>query len=100
ELAANDLLVEGERRVPVVYRGQHIRDDLRIDLLVNGKLIIEVKAVERLLPVHKAQLVTYLRLTGFPAGLLFNFNATSLRTGLHRADHPDVYAAKKAARLR
>jgi GxxExxY protein len=94
ELVANGLEIEVEVRVPVFYREQRIRDDLKIDILVNGRLIIEVKAVERLLPVHKAQVVTYLKLTGHPAGLLLNFNATSLRAGLHRLDHPDIYSRK------
>jgi len=99
ELVANDLEVEVEYRVPVFYRDQKIRDDLKIDILVNGRLIVEIKAVERLLPVHKAQVVTYLKLTGFPAGLLLNFNATSIRGGLHRLDHPDIYARKQKKRL-
>jgi hypothetical protein len=55
--------------------------------------------VERLHPVHEAQLITYLKLTGCPAGLLMNFNATSLRQGLRRLDHPDIYAEKKKVRL-
>jgi GxxExxY protein len=99
ELLANDLQVDVEHRVPVFYRNERIRDDLRIDILVNGRLIVEVKAIERLLPVHKAQVVTYLKLTGFPAGLLLNFNATSIRAGLHRLDHPDIYAQKRKERL-
>lgn len=98
ELAANDLEVSVEHRVPVFYREQKIRDDLKIDLLVNGRLIIEVKAVERIWPVHKAQVVTYLKLTGHPAGLLLNFNAPSLRAGLSRLDHPNLYVRKQKAR--
>jgi GxxExxY protein len=98
ELVANGLEVSVEHHVPLFYREQKIRDDLKIDILVNGRLVIEVKAVERLLPVHKAQVVTYLKLTGCPAGLLLNFNATSLRAGLHRLDHPDIYARKMQER--
>ena len=94
ELVANDLEVSVEHRVPVFYREQKIRDDLKIDILVNGRLIVEVKAVERLLPVHKAQVITYLKLTGCSAGLVLNFNATSIRAGMHRLDHPDIYARK------
>jgi GxxExxY protein len=99
ELVANGLIVEVERRVPIIYREQQIRDHLRLDILVNNLLVLEIKAVERLLAVHKAQLVTYRKLSGFPAGLLFNFNATSVRAGMHRLDHPDVYNAKKIARM-
>ena len=99
ELVANDLLVESERRVPIVYRDQRIRDDLRLDLLVDRRLVVEVKAVDRLHPVHIAQVVTYLKLSGFPAGLLLNFNTTSLRAGLRRLDHPEIYAGKQRERL-
>ena len=94
ELLANGFRVESERRVIVECRGQRVADDLMIDLLVEGCLVIEVKAVERLHPVHQAQVITYLKLTGFPAGLLMNFNATTLRAGLKRIDHPDKYIAK------
>src|SRR3954468_19655464 len=62
EFVANDLQVEVEHHVPVYYLGQRIRDDLKLDIRVNGRLIVEVKAVERLLPVHKAQVITYLKL--------------------------------------
>jgi len=94
ELLANGFRVESERRVIVEYRGQRVAGDLMIDLLVEGCLVIEVKAVERLHPVHQAQVITYLKLTGFPAGLLMNFNATTLRAGLKRIDHPDKYIPK------
>ena len=99
ELLSHGLPVETERQVPVVYKGERIRSDLRIDLLVAGRLVIEVKVIDRLHPVHQAQVITYLKLTGCPAGLLLNFNATSIRAGLKRLDHPDVCAQKLKARL-
>lgn len=99
ELVANGLLVEAERRVPVFYREQRIRDDLKIDLLVEGQLVVEVKCVEQLHPVHVAQVITYLKLSGFPAGLLMNFNTTSLRNGLRRLNHPEIYKRKREERL-
>jgi GxxExxY protein len=99
ELVANDLLVEVEQRVPIIYREQRLHDDLTLDLRVDGRLIVEVKAVERLHAVHIAQVITYLKLTGCPAGLLLNFNATSLTAGLRRLDHPNIYAEKRKARL-
>jgi GxxExxY protein len=73
ELLANQLRVEREREVAIVYRGETIRSRLRIDLLVEDQVIVEVKAVERSNPVYLAQLVTYLKMTGLPAGLLLNF---------------------------
>ena len=69
-----------------------------IDLIVEGRLIIEIKAIDRLLPIHQAQVITYLKLTGCEAGLILNFNATTIRAGLKRLDHPDVYIRKHAAR--
>jgi GxxExxY protein len=99
ELKALGLDVKVEERVPIVYRDQRVRGDLRIDLLVDGRLIVEIKVVDRLHPVFQAQVITYLKLTGCPAGLLLNFNATTLTAGLKRLDHPDLYAQKRAIRI-
>ena len=99
ELQANGVTVEVEKFVSITYRGQRVRSELRIDLLVDGRLVVEVKAVERLHPVHQAQVITYLKLSDCPAGLLFNFNALSVRAGLKRVDRPDLYAERRARRL-
>jgi len=98
ELRARGLTVELEKRVSIVYRDRIIRKGLRIDILVDGRLVIEVKAVDRIHPVHQAQIITYLKLANLPAGLILNFNATTMRAGIRRVDHPDVYAEKRAAR--
>ncbi len=98
ELTLAGIHVSCEHPVVIEYRGQRVRGDLRIDLLVDGRLVVEVKAADRLHPVHQAQVITYLKLTGCPAGLLLNFNAPSLRAGLKRLDHPTVYAEKLAAK--
>ena len=66
-----------------------------LDLLVNTSIVVELKAVESLHPVHSAQVITYLKLSGYPAGLLMNFNSTTLKAGLKRLDHPDRYVKKK-----
>ena len=76
------------------YKGQRIRSKLTVDLLVEKCIVVELKAVESLHPVHQAQVITYLKPTGCPAGLLLNFNATTLHAGLRRLDHPDRYAKK------
>lgn len=94
ELRTVGLHVEGHRRVPLKYRGQRVAADLLLDLLIERCIVVEVKAVERFHPVHQAQVITYLKLTGFPAGLLLNFNATTLTAGIRRLDHPDLYARK------
>jgi GxxExxY protein len=95
ELKAADMKVESKRRVRIEYKGQRATDDLTLDLVVDNRLVVEVKAVEKLHPIHIAQVVSYLKLTGYPAGLLINFNTTSLRNGgLKRLDHPDRYRRK------
>jgi len=94
ELRKQNLRAECERQVPLEYRGTLLSNFLRLDLLVDDSLVVEVKAVEHYHPVHLAQLVTYLKLTGYPAGLLMNFNVTSLKLGLRRAEHPDTYVKR------
>jgi GxxExxY protein len=84
ELTREHLRVESERSVTLEYKGQRIKGTLKLDLLVEGCVIVELKAVDRIHPIHLAQVITYLKLTGCPAGLLMNFNAASLRAGLRR----------------
>ncbi|MGH9200034.1 MAG: GxxExxY protein [Vicinamibacterales bacterium] len=98
ELVENRFAVERERCVPIEYKGRPIRSALKVDVLVSGILVVELKAVEALHPIHSAQVITYLKLTGCPAGLLMNFNATTLRAGLRRLDHPDRYLKKQELR--
>jgi GxxExxY protein len=69
--------------VELGYRGQPVGEG-RIDLLVGGSLVVELKAVETLLPLHEAQLLSYLKATGHPVGLLINFNVVALRRGVRR----------------
>lgn len=95
ELKTSDLNVETDVRVRIKYKRQSIRSELKLDLLVEGCVVVELKAVERFNPVYLAQVITYLKLTGFPVGLLMNFNTTSLRSGLRRLDHPDLYKKKQ-----
>lgn len=92
ELRSNQLHVESERPVFLTYKGERIKSKLVLDLLVEDSVVVELKAVESLHPVHQAQVITYLKLTGYHAGLLMNFNATTLRAGLRRLTHPDRYA--------
>ena len=94
ELRRSQLNVERERHVPLKYKGELIESQLKLDLLVEGRVIVEVKAVESLHPIHQAQVVTYLKLTGCPAGLLMNFNSIVLKSGLKRLHRPDLYVKK------
>ena len=82
ELASRGHQVEREQILPINYRGHTIPRAFRADLLVDRELLLELKAVETLLPVHRVQLVTYLRLLRLPLGLLINFNVDVLRSGL------------------
>jgi GxxExxY protein len=84
ELASEGLSVDSEVPVPLDYRGHRLDCGYRIDLLVERRVIVEVKAVERLQPIHEAQLLTYLRLAGKSIGLLLNFNSPYLRDGIKR----------------
>jgi GxxExxY protein len=78
ELRAVGLQVDRERRVAIRYRDQTVGNSLKVDLAVEDRLIVEIKAVERLHPVFMAQVITYLKLTGFPVGLLMSFNTEVL----------------------
>lgn len=73
EMQAKGLFVQRQVEVPVTYKGLEMRHPLRLDLLVNDVIIVEIKAIEGLLPVHKAQLLSYMKLAAKPKGLLINF---------------------------
>ena len=87
ELTDAGLCVERQRPVPLVYRGRQMTCGYRIDLLVENDLIVEVKAIERLEPVHSAQLRSHLKLAKRKLGLLINFNVKWLRDGIKRVVH-------------
>jgi len=84
ELTKNSLGVRRQVAIPVNYKGLHLDCSYRLDILVENSLIVELKAVERLLPIHTAQVLTYLRLTGLKIGLLLNFHTMALRDGIRR----------------
>ena len=75
---------EREKPLPLEYKGVRLECGYRLDLLVDGCAVVEIKAVEALAPVHDAQLLTYLRLGGWRVGLLINFNVAVLKNGIHR----------------
>ena len=84
ELKKCGLAVQSEVGLPVVYDGVRIEAAYRVDMIVEGTIVIELKAVATLLPIHKAQLLSYLRLGGYPAGLLINFHVVRLKHGITR----------------
>ena len=73
-----------QQPLPVVYKGVHLDCGYRLDVVVEGRVIVELKTVDHLLPIHDAQLLTYLRLAGIHTGLILNFNVPALRQGIKR----------------
>jgi GxxExxY protein len=95
ELTRKGLHVERQKSVIVTYRDTVIDNGFRIDLIVEDKLLIELKSVEKLAPIHGKQLLTYLRLMHLPLGLLMNFGAATFKEGIQRIlNHYDASAAK------
>jgi GxxExxY protein len=84
ELSRRGIRFRRQVEVPIEYDGFHIDCGFRLDLLVDECVIVEVKAVERLLPIHECQLLTYLRASRLRLGLLLNFNVSHLRNGIRR----------------
>jgi GxxExxY protein len=85
ELNKMGLQVQSEVGLPVLYRGQRVSaEGFRLDLLVEDLIVVELKSTEEIQPIHKKQLLTYLRLANKPLGLLINFNSTLLKNGITR----------------
>jgi iron complex transport system substrate-binding protein len=98
-LEQRGLLVERQKPIPIRYRGIELDEGFRLDLLVNGQLIIELKSVENIHPVHPKQLLTYLRLMNLPLGLLINFGAPLLKDGLQRVVNKHTNFASSRLRV-
>jgi GxxExxY protein len=87
------LPVERQKSVPIVFDGLQFADAFRADIVIDGRLIIEIKSVERIAPVHAKQLLTYIRLTKQPLGLLMNFGSETFRDGVKRVvNGPSAFA--------
>ena len=84
ELGLHGIEFQRQQPVPVVYKNKQLDCGFRIDLVVQDELIVEIKAATKLLPIHGAQLLTYMKLTGVSTGLLINFNVRLLKTGIRR----------------
>jgi GxxExxY protein len=84
ELEKRHLQVERQKPLPLVYEQVKLECGYRIDLLVEGSVVVEIKSVEALAPIHEAQIITYLKLTGCKLGLLINFNVPAVKDGIHR----------------
>ncbi|MFP4555857.1 MAG: GxxExxY protein [Bacteroidales bacterium] len=84
ELSSRNISFVSQSKLPINYKGKKLNKDFIIDILIENKLIVELKAVEKILPVHEVQLVTYLKLSGKKLGLLINFNEPLLKNGIRR----------------
>ena len=84
ELSQRGMFVERQKQLPIVYKKVVVDAAFRLDLVVDKRVIVELKAVEQVYPIHKAQLLTYLKLSGLELGLLINFNVRILKNGVSR----------------
>ena len=84
DLADAHVRIEVQRAVPLVYKGLRVESAYRADLVVEECVLVEVKAIEELAPIHSQQLYTYIRLGNYPVGLLLNFNAPTMKAGIKR----------------
>ncbi|HEY1308279.1 MAG TPA: GxxExxY protein [Vicinamibacterales bacterium] len=91
ELGLRHVTFAAEVAIPLSYKGVELGQGYRIDLIVEKLVVVEVKSVEVVLPVHKVQVMTYLKLTSCPVGLLINFDEARLIDGVHRVFNPSVF---------
>ena len=84
ELRLRHISFENQMSLPLIYKGERVGDDLRLDFVVQHKVVVEFKAVAQLEAIHEAQLLTYMKLTKCRVGLLINFNVPTLKQGLKR----------------
>jgi len=84
ELSERGLKVEAQKPVPLVYKAVSLDCGYRLDVLVEDTVIVEIKSIDRIMPIHRAQVISYLKLTGLPIGLLINFNVKLLKLGIER----------------
>jgi len=100
ELERRGFGVERQKPVSFEFDGLHFEDAFRVDLLIEGSVVVELKSVETLAPVHPKQVLTYLRLLNLPVGLLINFGAATMKEGLHRVVNNYRPSFSAAPRLR
>ena len=84
ELGLRNLAYERQKEIPITYKGVNLDCAYRLDIVISNQLIVELKACEEIQPIHEAQLLTYLKLSGIKVGLLINFNVPVLKEGIKR----------------
>jgi len=90
ELEKKGILIQREATLPVKYEDMVFETGYRADLIAGNKILIEIKSTEKLMPVHRAQTLTYLKLTNYPVALLINFGETLVKNGIHRFANGDA----------
>ncbi|MBU0824242.1 MULTISPECIES: GxxExxY protein [unclassified Sphingopyxis] len=90
QLARRGIVVERQKPIPIKYDGIELAEGFRADLLLNGQLLVELKSVERLSPLHSKQVLTYLRLLDLPLGVLINFGGATFKEGVRRIANGDL----------
>jgi GxxExxY protein len=100
ELTQAGLKVEQQKPLPIVYREVKLECGYRLDLMIENEVIIEIKSIEKLMPIHQAQLLSYLKLSECKVGLLINFNVKVLKDGIKRVvnNFPDSLRAQRSQR--
>ncbi len=84
EMRLRNMAFDTQVKLPLLYKGERVGDDLRLDLIVQKKVVVELKAIKHLEPIHEAQLLTYMKLTACRVGLLINFNVPVIKQGIRR----------------
>lgn len=99
-LKQNNMKVERQKHLPILYKGIKLDCSYRLDFFVEDEVIVEIKSVEKLLPIHKAQLLSYLKISGCKVGLLINFNVKILKNGIQRVVNkfPDSPRSQRSLR--
>jgi iron complex transport system substrate-binding protein len=98
ELTEAQIRIERHRAVPLVYKGVRIDCGFRADIVVEGSVLIEIKAQEVIAPIHTRQLQTYLRLGQYPVGLLLNFDAPTMKAGMRIVNNSPIRSARRGRR--
>ncbi len=96
ELRVRGIRVEVQVPLPIVYRGERIEAGYRLDLIAERLVVVELKAVTKLLPIHEAQLLSYLRLSGHQVGLLLNFHVARMKDGIRRMVDSSIPSRREA----
>lgn len=89
-LLENGLKIQSQIKIPIIFRKETLDKHFILDILVNEVLVLEIKSIEKIMPIHEAQLVTYLKLAGKKLGLLINFNEDLLKNGIRRRINGDL----------